>query len=188
MIWISWRWFSRLTTNSRIYSCRLGRLLRGEELLCLLLACMMCEVESGHFFRCTVLNWNWPFVRAFVSWRQGFDVERLRMQGNRKPHLWPLLAGNCMSVPVIGSVLMAVSWLDRNPFGLQGWILQSSLSELPIVLILMGYPRGNLNCDPRFCSLGISDLADATFCIIDRQRLLACLLPWSNGGSMIYQM
>ena len=42
--------------------------------------------------------------------RQGFDLMSLHMAGFRQLSLYSLMAGNCMSVPVIGSVLLAATW------------------------------------------------------------------------------
>ena len=53
-----------------------------------------------------------PVKHVVVTWpiRHGFEVERLRMSAFRKPNLYSLLAGNAMSVCVVGSVLQAVTW------------------------------------------------------------------------------
>ncbi|CAE7772119.1 CHT1 [Symbiodinium sp. CCMP2456] len=39
---------------------------------------------------------------------QGFNVEKLNFAGFTKSALWSVLAGNCMSMPVIGNAVMAV--------------------------------------------------------------------------------
>ena len=41
---------------------------------------------------------------------QGFDLENLDMDNMTTPSMWPMLAGSCMSVPVIGAVLTAASY------------------------------------------------------------------------------
>lgn len=43
--------------------------------------------------------------------RHGFDLERLNMEDFSRSSLYSLMAGNAMSIPVIGTVLHAVTSL-----------------------------------------------------------------------------